>query len=139
MYFVRIVVLASAKGGSSKTTLVAHLGVAGELAGAGPVVLVDIDPQGSLAACWNVREAEAPALSPGALADLPARLEALAKAGYALAVLDTPPAKPKHNVPLNFKMSEDFVLSFKTRAVRGQLKLNALLEKCFAAYCERNT
>jgi chromosome partitioning protein len=90
--FVRIVVLASAKGGSSKTTLTAHLGVAAELASAGPVVLIDLDPQGSLAAWWNAREAETPAMSPVSLSELPDRLTALAKAGYALAVLDTPPA-----------------------------------------------
>jgi hypothetical protein len=50
-----------------------------------------------------------------------------------------PPAKPKNDTPLNFKMSDDFVLSFKARAVQDRLKLNELLEKCFAAYCARNT
>lgn len=89
---MQIVVLASAKGGSSKTTLAAHLGVAAELAGAGPVVLLDLDPQGSLAAWWNARDVETPAFSPATLAELPERLAALAAAGFALAVLDTPPA-----------------------------------------------
>jgi chromosome partitioning protein len=90
--FVKVVVLASAKGGSSKTTLVAHAGIAAELAGAGRVVLLDLDPQGSLAAWWNSREADTPAFAPATLAELPERLSALAEAGYALAVLDTPPA-----------------------------------------------
>jgi len=89
---VKTIVLASAKGGTSKTTLAAHLGVAAEMAGDGPVVLLDLDPQGSLAAWWNAREAQAPALSPGSLADLKARLAALAKAGYAVALVDTPPS-----------------------------------------------
>lgn len=48
-------------------------------------------------------------------------------------------AKPKNDVPLNFKMSDDFVLSFKSRAVKDRLKLNELLERCYAAYCERNS
>lgn len=47
------------------------------------------------------------------------------------------PAKVKNDVPLNFKMSDDFVLSFKRKAVDDRLKLNELLEKCFEAYCER--
>ncbi len=89
---VKVCVLASAKGGSSKSTLAAHLAVACELAGDGPAVLLDLDPQGSLAAWWNVREAEAPALAPATLAELPGKLAALAQAGYAVAILDTPPA-----------------------------------------------
>jgi hypothetical protein len=50
----------------------------------------------------------------------------------------TTPAKPKNDVPLNFKMSDDFVLSFKSRALKDRLKLNELLAECYAAYCERN-
>lgn len=49
-----------------------------------------------------------------------------------------PPAKVKNDVPLNFKMSDDFVLSFKRKAVDDRLKLNELLEKCFEAYCEQS-
>ena len=89
---MQVVVLASAKGGSSKSTLAAHLGVAAQIAGAGPAVLLDMDPQGSLAAWWNVREADTSAFSPATLAELPGRLSALAGAGYELAVIDTPPA-----------------------------------------------
>ena len=39
-----------------------------------------------------MRAAESPALAPTTIADLPATLVALAKAGYAIAVVDTPPA-----------------------------------------------
>lgn len=89
---MKILVLASAKGGSSKSSLAAHLAVAAELAGDGPAVLLDLDPQGSLASWWNVREAESPAMAPVSLAELPGKLKALAEAGYAFAILDTPPA-----------------------------------------------
>ncbi len=89
---MKIIVLASAKGGSSKTSIAAHLAVACEIAGHGPAVLIDADPQGSLAAWWNVREAAAPALAPAALAELPDKLRALEAAGYAYAFVDTPPA-----------------------------------------------
>jgi chromosome partitioning protein len=89
---VQVVVLASAKGGSSKTSLAAHLAVACDMAENGPAVLLDLDPQGSLGAWWNVREAQSPALSPTTLAELPAKLKALEQAGYAVAIIDTPPA-----------------------------------------------
>lgn len=89
---MKTLVIASQKGGAGKTTLAAHLAVAAELAGAGPAVLIDTDPQGSLAAWWNSREADAPALAAASLAELPAKLEALKAAGFKLAVIDTPPA-----------------------------------------------
>jgi chromosome partitioning protein len=89
---MHVLVLASQKGGAGKTTLAAHLGVAAEASGDGPVVLIDTDPQGSLSAWWNVREAEAPALAPTTIIELPQKLLALAEAGYQVAVVDTPPA-----------------------------------------------
>src|SRR6185312_981872 len=89
---MHVIVLASQKGGAGKTTLAAHLAVAAEAASAGPAVLIDADPQGSLSAWWNVREAQIPALAPATIAELPAKLTALAEAGYAVAVVDTPPA-----------------------------------------------
>lgn len=88
----RVIVLASQKGGAGKTTLAAHLAVAAEAAGAGPAVLIDTDPQGSLSAWWNVRQADSPALAPATVAELPKKLAELAQAGFALAVVDTPPA-----------------------------------------------
>lgn len=89
---MKTVVLASQKGGAGKTTLAAHLAIEAERVGAGPAVLIDTDPQGSLAAWWNSRQADTPALAAAKLADLPAKLEALAAGGYKLAVIDTPPA-----------------------------------------------
>lgn len=89
---MHVIVLASQKGGGGKSTLAAHLAVAAETVGDGPAVLIDTDPQGSLSAWWNVREADSPALAPTTIAELPAKLEALAEAGYAVAVVDTPPA-----------------------------------------------
>lgn len=89
---MKVLVLASQKGGAGKTTIAAHVGVAAERDGAGPVVLIDTDPQGSLSAWWNSREADTPALASATLAELPEKLTALAQAGFKLAVIDTPPA-----------------------------------------------
>jgi chromosome partitioning protein len=89
---MKIVVLASQKGGAGKTTLAAHLAVAAEIAGNGPTVLIDTDPQASLAAWWNGRKAETPVFAPVTLRELSDKLAALAKAQYAYAFIDTPPA-----------------------------------------------
>jgi chromosome partitioning protein len=89
---MHVIVLASQKGGGGKSTLAAHLAVAAENLGDGPAVLIDTDPQGSLSAWWNVRVSDSPALAPTTIAELPAKLEALAAAGYAVAIVDTPPA-----------------------------------------------
>ena len=89
---MKVLVLASQKGGVGKTTLAAHLAIAADQAGVGPVVMIDTDPQGSLTAWWNSRSAETPALAAASLAELPAKLQALAQAGFKLAVIDTPPA-----------------------------------------------
>jgi chromosome partitioning protein len=45
---MHVIVLASQKGGSGKTTLTGNLAIAAELAGGGPAVLIDTDPQSSL-------------------------------------------------------------------------------------------
>jgi chromosome partitioning protein len=89
---MHVIVIASQKGGSGKTTLTGHLAIAAELAGERPAVLIDTDPQGSLAAWWNVRKAESPAFATSAVADLEKRLNDLKAAGYSLAFVDTPPA-----------------------------------------------
>src|SRR3546814_10796757 len=57
---LKVLVVASQKGGSGKTTLAGHLAVQAELSGEGPVGLIDVDPQGSLADWWNERAATNP-------------------------------------------------------------------------------
>jgi len=88
----RVLVLASQKGGVGKTALTAHLGVAADLAGFGPVVLYDTDPQPSLTEWWKDREAPEPRFAKGGIADLPLVLDRLGDAGVRLVVIDTPPA-----------------------------------------------
>ncbi|HEX2793425.1 MAG TPA: ParA family protein [Croceicoccus sp.] len=89
---MRVLALASQKGGSGKTTLSGHLAVQAQRAGAGPVVLIDIDPQGSLADWWNEREDDFPAFAQTAVARLAQDLVTLREQGFRLAVIDTPPA-----------------------------------------------
>ena len=89
---MRVLAMASQKGGSGKTTLSGHLAVQAQLAGAGPVVLIDIDPQGSLSDWWNERQSEFPAFAQTTVARLAADLEVLRQQGFRLAMIDTPPA-----------------------------------------------
>jgi chromosome partitioning protein len=89
---MHVLVMASQKGGSGKTTLSGHLAVEAEQAGIGPVALIDTDPQGSLAQWWNARQAATPVFARTGLPDLGAALEGLRRAGVKLAVIDTPPA-----------------------------------------------
>ena len=88
----RAIVFASQKGGAGKTTLCGHVAVQAELAGAGPVALVDTDPQGSLAEWWNSREAETPLFVKTHFADLGRDLNALGERNIKLVFIDTPPA-----------------------------------------------
>lgn len=86
------VVMASQKGGSGKTTLSGHLAVEAERAGAGPVALIDTDPQGSLSLWWNARTAQTPHFAQVGLYELDEALEGLRSAGVKLVIIDTPPA-----------------------------------------------
>ncbi|PCI51833.1 MAG: chromosome partitioning protein ParA [Alphaproteobacteria bacterium] len=89
---MRVLAFTSQKGGSGKTTLSGHIAVQAELSGAGPVVLVDTDPQGSLTEWWNEREAPTPAFAQTNISRLLTDLDELRMQGFKLAVIDTPPA-----------------------------------------------
>lgn len=89
---MRTIVIASQKGGVGKTTIAGHLAVMAESKGAGPVALIDTDPQGSLSSWWNERKAETPAFASVDIANLSTHLKQLKKAGIKLAIIDTPPA-----------------------------------------------
>lgn len=89
---MKTLVLASQKGGVGKTTLALHLAVTAQEAGMGPVVLVDVDPQGSLALTWNLRKVDTPAMARTSIEELGETLQDLKKDGFKLVVIDTPPA-----------------------------------------------
>jgi chromosome partitioning protein len=87
-----VIAVSSQKGGSGKTTIAAHLAVRADAAGQGPVVLIDTDPQGSLAEWWQARTNDSPALATVRPEDLAANLAELRSYGTAIAIIDTPPA-----------------------------------------------
>lgn len=96
-----IIVVASQKGGSGKTTIAAHLAVQAGRMGRKPGVLIDADWQGSLGRWWHARNNEALALAtinpsdPNAIRadDLAHSIAARSRNGFALTIIDTPPAR----------------------------------------------
>src|SRR5262249_29627441 len=93
---MRVIVVASQKGGVGKTTITAHLAVC-----AGndqrPAVLVDTDPQGSLREWWEARLERLEQNGRLALVtverdELASKLTELDEQGTAIAIIDTPPA-----------------------------------------------
>jgi len=90
--FPRTIVFASQKGGAGKTTLCGHVAVMADLAGEGPVALIDTDPQGSLAEWWNVRESETPLFVKTHFSKLAEDLATLGEQGVNIVFIDTPPA-----------------------------------------------
>jgi chromosome partitioning protein len=89
---MRVLTFASQKGGSGKTTLAGHIAVQAERDGAGPVAMIDTDPQGSLSEWWNAREAETPLFAQTFLSRLKEDLRKMADMGVELLIFDTPPA-----------------------------------------------
>ena len=89
---MKVVVVASRKGGSGKTTLAGHLAVQAERSGMGPVAMIDADPQASLADWWNKRAAPTPVFVQTSVPELPQDIERLRDLGIKLLVVDTPPA-----------------------------------------------
>jgi chromosome partitioning protein len=89
---MKVVAFASQKGGSGKTTLAGHVAVEAMRAGAGPVVLIDLDPQGSLSMWWKVRPSGDLGLIETTEEALEHDLAGLAARGTNLVIIDTPPA-----------------------------------------------
>ncbi|MFQ5774923.1 MAG: ParA family protein [Kiloniellaceae bacterium] len=83
---------ASQKGGSGKTTLAGHVAVQAERVGAGPVAIIDTDPQGSLSDWWNSRQADTPVFAQTFISRLGDDLERMRDLGIELLIFDTPPA-----------------------------------------------
>lgn len=95
---MKIIVIASQKGGSAKTTLTALLSVEAELAGDGPAWIIDTDLQGSLARWHERREADLPHRAEIATKDLASGLATIAdkhKARYCF--IDTAPTISREN------------------------------------------
>jgi len=88
---MKIIAIASRKGGVGKTTIAGHLAVEAERSGSGPVGLMDIDPQGNLSDWWNARPVASPLYVRIPLERLGEEIANLTKQGLSYLFVDTPP------------------------------------------------
>ena len=86
---MKTITVASQKGGAGKTTLTLHLGTLAQQDG--PTLLVDADPQGSLAFWFERREAERPLVIPIGPERLGGVLETAKGEGIKFCLVDTAP------------------------------------------------
>ena len=77
----------SQKGVSGKTTLAGHIAVQANRGGAGPVALLDADPQESLTDWWNARVADTLVCSQTSLWRLGADIRRVRERGTKLVVI----------------------------------------------------
>ena len=89
---MRVIVFASQKGGSGKTTLCGHIAVQASRTGYGPVAMIDTDPQGSLMQWAQERQSPEPGYIQLELSNLKEGLIQARKDGYRLVCVDTPPS-----------------------------------------------
>lgn len=89
---MKIIAIASQKGGSGKTTLATHVAAQAEKMGAGPVGVIDTDPQGTLADWREARAGDTPRLARAGPQGLAKAIEAMRRGGVELLFIDTPPA-----------------------------------------------
>lgn len=85
----QVIVVASQKGGSGKTSCALNLGVLAHKDA--ETLLVDCDPQGSLSYWANLRDSPVPKTLPVGLADLETELAAARRGNAAYILVDTPP------------------------------------------------
>lgn len=88
---MKTIVVTSQKGGSGKTTVVAHLAVEAERVGDGPAWLIDTDKQGTLGLWHERRESETPQRADVPFAHLDRGLKMLDESGARYCFIDTPP------------------------------------------------
>ena len=88
----QVVVFASQKGGSGKTTLAGHVAIQAQRSGAGPIGLIDTDPQASLAQWHAARVADVPTLLKSTPEEIANEISRLRDLGTRLVFIDTPPA-----------------------------------------------
>jgi chromosome partitioning protein len=89
---MRVIAVASGKGGAGKAALAGYPAVQADRPGDGPAALLDTDPQSRMADWWNLRAAPAPDYRHTTMDELPHGMAQLREQGFAPLIVDTPPA-----------------------------------------------
>ena len=90
---MHIITLHTPKGGSGKSTLAREIATTAAIAGL-KTAIADLDPQGTTAGWYQRRKNPDPSLVVFRPEKMKAQVEEFAAAGFALLVIDTPPAYP---------------------------------------------
>ena len=88
---MKVIVIASRKGGVGKSTITANLAVAASLKPKSQVAIVDLDPQGSVTHWASIRQSETPKLITGTPKRLATILAGLKSEGFTHVLVDMPP------------------------------------------------
>ncbi len=97
---MKTIIVMSQKGGSGKTTLVAHLAVEAERSGDTPVWIIDTDKQGTLSLWHERREQETPQRADVPFTRMKAGLVAIEERGAVYCFMDTAPTVSQQNSSL---------------------------------------
>ena len=142
---MKVIVVWNPKGGCGKSTATVHLAMAAHLRGDGPVLLCDVDEQGSTADWFNLRkkaQLEGPGYAPLTLTDLAGQIKRLSAAGAAYLFIDMKAGVSPHDelilrnasrvlIPLNPKVADMVAMSKKMHLVRtAQKPFTFLLSRC---------
>src|SRR3712207_2611566 len=87
---MQVVTIAARKGGVGKTTLATHLSVLAS-SPKKSALLIDTDPQRSLAWWWKLREGSTPLMIETDARELPDIVDAAKREGVPFVIIDTPP------------------------------------------------
>jgi chromosome partitioning protein len=87
---MKTILIAAQKGGAGKSTLAAHFSVLADKPGQ-PSVIIDADPQGSIAYWHSIREAETPLLVKSEGRDIDAILADARASDIETTIIDSPP------------------------------------------------
>lgn len=88
---MRVITVASQKGGAGKTTIASHLAIAAIRDGM-RAAIIDTDPQASLSEWWNLRESDDLLFVQSSVAKLEQSIKAIRDDGVEMLFIDTPPS-----------------------------------------------
>jgi chromosome partitioning protein len=139
---LQVIVVASRKGGVGKSTFCSHLAVEAERAGGSRIAIADTDPQGGLAAWYNVRVAGTPVFV-DASKGLAAAVTACREGGVDYLFVDTPPSVADV-ISAVIKEADLVVVPVRPspndlRAVGGTVELVAKAKKPMVFVCNQVT
>ena len=142
---MKTIVVWNPKGGCGKSTATVHLATAAELLGDGPVLVCDVDPQGTTADWCNLRkkaELKGPRYASLTIADIDQRIAAFSEAGAAYLFIDMMAGVGPNDaailakadrvlIPLNPKPADMRAMNKKLSLVRNSGKpFSFMLSRC---------